>query len=157
MLKIVVSSTSTFMSLLPLLCGTLSYLIVAVHRSSNLPAALRSCCRDAVTEGLVAMVAGRVLERSLRGGVELQGTLGKQSRSYQLRQEKCTVGWEWWMGGGVQLSLCVRAESERLGVRKRGGVKGRDWEAKSEMGKRESSNLEQIVQQYSTLSWRRHT
>lgn len=85
------------MSLLQFLGGALSYLVVAVHRSSNLPAALRSCCRDAVTEGLVAMVAGRVLERSLRGGVELQGTLGKESRSYQLRQ-KCTVGWEWWMG-----------------------------------------------------------
>lgn len=44
---------------------TLSYLVVAVHGSSDLPAALRSCCcGDAVAkgEGLVAMVAGRVLE-----------------------------------------------------------------------------------------------
>lgn len=62
-----------------------SYLVVAVHGSSNLPAALRSCCGDAVAkgEGLVAMVAGRVLKRSLRGGVELQGTLGKKCRSYR--------------------------------------------------------------------------
>lgn len=62
----------------------ISYLVVAVNSSSNLPTALRSCCGDAVAkgEGLVAMVAGRVLERSLRGGVELQGTLGKKSRSY---------------------------------------------------------------------------
>ena len=63
---------------------TLSYLVVAVHGSSDLPAPLRSCCcGDAVAkgEGLVAMVAGRVLEWSLRGGVELQGTLGKKSRS----------------------------------------------------------------------------
>lgn len=62
---------------------TLSYLVVAVHGSSDLSAALRSCCcGDAVAkgEGLVAMVAGRVLEWSLRGGVELQGTLGKKSR-----------------------------------------------------------------------------
>lgn len=70
-----------------LLCTiiSISYLVVAVHGSSNLPAALRSCCGDAVAkgEGLVAMVAGRVLERSLRGGVELQGTLGKKSWSYQ--------------------------------------------------------------------------
>ncbi|TNN84654.1 hypothetical protein EYF80_005069 [Liparis tanakae] len=57
----------------------------AVHGSSDLPAALRSRGGDAVAkgEGLVAMVAGRVLERSLRGGVELQGTLGKKSRSYR--------------------------------------------------------------------------
>lgn len=63
---------------------TLSYLVVAVHGSSDLPAALRTCCcGDAVAkgEGLVAMVAGRVLEWSLRGGVELQGTLGKKSWS----------------------------------------------------------------------------
>lgn len=70
-----------------LLCTiiSISYLVVAVHSSSNLPAAPRSCCGDAVAkgEGLVAMVAGRVLERSLRGGVELQGTLGKKSRSYR--------------------------------------------------------------------------
>lgn len=82
-----------------------SYLVVAVHCSSNLPAALGSCCcGEAVAkgEGLVAMVAGRVLERSLRGGVELQGTLGKKSRSY--RQEQCMVGWE----VGFELRTCVR-------------------------------------------------
>lgn len=87
-------STSAFMASFAYLCGgAASYLVVAVHGSSNLPAALRRCCRDAVAEGegLVAMVAGRVLERSLRGGVELQGTLGKESRSYQLRQECCMV------------------------------------------------------------------
>lgn len=74
--------------------SSVSYLVVAVHGSSNLPAALRSCCRNAVAkgEGLVAMVAGRVLERSLRGGVELQGTLGKKSRSYRLRPLWCMVG-----------------------------------------------------------------
>lgn len=77
-----------------------------MHGSSDLPAALRSCCcGDAVAkgEGLVAMVAGRVLERSLRGGVELQGTLGKKSRSYRQRQEQCMVGCE----VGVESSLCV--------------------------------------------------
>lgn len=69
-----------------------SYLVVAVHGSSNQPAALSRCCRDVVAkgEGLVAMVAGRVLERSLRGGVELQGTLGKKSWSYM---DRVRGGW----------------------------------------------------------------
>lgn len=58
-----------------------TYLVVAVHGPTDLSAALWRCRGSAVTkgEGLVAMVAGGVLERSLWGGVELQRTLGKKS------------------------------------------------------------------------------
>lgn len=135
---------------------TLSYLVVAVHSSSNLAAALRSCCcGDAVAkgEGLVAMVAGRVLKWSLWGGVELQGTLGKKSRSYWRRQEQCRVERD----VEAELSFClwvctnggwVKREGRREISNERG--KQEDWEARNEIQNRERSNLEQIVQQCTT-------
>lgn len=117
-----------------------SYLVVAVHGSSDLAAALGSRrCRDAVAkgEGLVAMVAGRVLERSLRGGVELQGTLGKESRSCPRRRtggEAPVVGW--WVGlVGLGWVTAKREEGEGKGRgecerecerERRGGRKSKD-------------------------------